>query len=358
MKTIIGRTARDRSDRTQGGGVITALRVVGKDGELRLSPQERSWTLGSKKDAVDLHVTSRNPPEDANQEELVSSTNAMLIRRGNSLWIQDTHSANGIIFATGHKEDEGSVSPGGTFIVGGPRGVKLIALDEYLVVLRKELQWVIGRHAHAALDDAVETIARGTSLLLTGERGCDQRDLARQIHFSSPRREGRFVELAPTASETDALALIRDADGGTLYLDLIATTKPLPRVALAAINEPRIRWIIAVASPGQFEERFSQGARRPSEIRIPPLRERPEDIPALLNTLFVRDGSQIGIERIGEAKLAKLMRHDWPDNIDGLRHDKKRLHALAQHDGVVKRAAEALGVARQSLTDALARLGL
>src|SRR5688572_22819911 len=112
MKTIIGRTARDRNDRTQGAGVITVMRVVGKDGELRLSPQERSWTMGSKKDAVDLHVKARDPPDPANQEELVSSTNAMVIRRGNALWIQETHSANGIIFATGHKEDEGSVSPG------------------------------------------------------------------------------------------------------------------------------------------------------------------------------------------------------------------------------------------------------
>jgi hypothetical protein len=357
MKMKIG-TAVDGTDRTQGAGMVTALRVVGRDVELRLSPQERTWSMGAARDSVDLYVTSRGPDDNERTEELVSRLHATITRRGNQLWVQDARSTNGIVFATGHKEAEGAVGPGGTFILGGRRGVKLLALDEHMVVLRKELQWVLGRHAHAALDAAVETIARDTSLLLVGETGCDQRDLAKQIHFTSPRRQCRFVELSATASEAETLASIREADGGTLYIDLAACTKPLPRVALAAINEERLRWIIAVEKPTMFEDRFTSGARRPPEIRIPPLRERPDDIPSLLNTLFARAGSQVAIERIGDDKLAKLKRHAWPDNIDGLRHDQKRLHALAEHDGVVKRAAEALKISRQALAEALARLGI
>lgn len=363
MKNKITGTAVDGTDRTQASGPVTALRVVGRDIELRLSPEERSWSLGSSADSVDLHVSSRAAAA-GSSEELVSRLHANITRRGNQLWIQDARSANGIIFANGHKETEGVVGAGGTFVVGGWRGVKLIALDEALVVLRKELQWVMGRSAHGAIDAAIETIARHTSLVLVGERGCDQRELAKQIHFTSPRRQGRLVVADLAGTEADALAAIREADGGTLYVDLM-TDKPglLPRAIHAAIAEDRQRWIVAAPpvdpnKPSEFAKRFGSAVAHPPEIRIPPLRERPDDIPALLNTLFARQGSQVAIERIGTDKLAKLKAHDWPDNIDGLRHDRKRLHALAEADGVVKRAAEALGITRQSLTESLARLGL
>lgn len=356
-KNKVGGTAVDGSDRTQGSGPVTVLRVVGRDIELRLSPEERTWSLGSAPDSVDLHVSSR-ASGGAPNEELVSRLHAVLTRRGNQLWVQDSKSANGIIFGNGHKETEGTIGAGGTLVLGGWRGVKLIALDEALVVLRKDLQWVLGRSAHAALDAAVETIARHTSLLLVGERGCDQRELAKQIHFTSPRRQGRLVAVDLNGNEADTLAAIREAEGGTLFVDLMATDKPVPRALIAAIVEDRQRWIVAAEASSDFEDRFTTAARRPPEIRIPPLRERPEDIPALLNTLFARQGSQIAIERIGPEKLARLKAHTWPDNLDGLRHDRKRLHALAEAEGVVKRAAEALGITRQSLTESLARLGL
>lgn len=355
------RTAVDRTDMTPPAGIVTVLRLVGRDDELRLSPAQLTFSIGSG--AVDLVI---GPPRDDEGQtahkpwKYVSNVHAYIHRRANRLGIQDAKSTNGIIFASGHKEDEGEIGAGESFLLGGRRGVKLLALDEHLVVLRKELQWGLGFKAHAAVDEALEVVAKGAPLSLIGEPGCDQRDLARHIHVSSWRRNAKFAELVlDRTTEPEAEALLASLDGGTVFVDFQATSALPPRALVRVATEDRIRVVAAAASVEQLQHRLgAKVAHRFGLLAIPPVRARRDDIPTLLNTLFVRHGSQREITELKPAeKLAQLCAQEWPQNIDQLRQNVKRLLAKIDH-GSDAAAARALGISRQSFAEAMKRIGL
>jgi DNA-binding NtrC family response regulator len=210
--------------------------------------------------------------------------------------------------------------------------------------------------------------------LLEGESGTGKGLVARALHEESPRAPKPFVSITCSAmpealleSElfgheagafTDArkrkMGLLEAAEGGTLFLDEIGDmASPLQAKLLGVLEDRRFRRVggleetgvdvrvvsathrdlRALVSEGKFREDLLYRLRV-VPIRIPPLRERPEDVP-LLAAHFVaqlgRDMGRSGV-RIGDAALAALRSRSWPGNVRELRNAVERAVILASSD--------------------------
>ncbi|OUQ87295.1 sigma-54-dependent Fis family transcriptional regulator [Brevibacillus brevis] len=211
-----------------------------------------------------------------------------------------------------------------------------------------------------------------SNTLLLGETGCGKEVLARAIHSSSSRKDGPFlaVNIAALPRELIASELFgyaegaftgakkggqpgkfEAANGGTLFLDEIGEMSLELQVLLLRVLEERkvtrlgsheekpldIR--VIAATNRSIEEDVQNGLFRADlyyrlnilQIRIPPLRERKEDIAALANEFLQLLHTQYagGPTGICESALAILQQHSWPGNIRELRNIVERafLHA-------------------------------
>jgi len=219
--------------------------------------------------------------------------------------------------------------------------------------------------------DVVERVAATDStVLILGESGTGKELVARAIHMKSLRYAGPFIAVncaafpetlleselfgykkgAFTGAVADKAGLFEVAHKGTLFLDEVAEI-PLPTQAklLRAIEErefyrlgdtsPRqvdVRIIAATKQP--LEERVAEGSFREDlfyrlnviPIRIPPLRERPSDIPLLAGHFLRKYAKQMNkeIEDFEQEALQKLMKHTWPGNVRELENVIQRAVAL------------------------------
>jgi DNA-binding NtrC family response regulator len=298
--------------------------------------------------------------------------------------------------------------------------------------------------ASAAMRPVLEMIARvgpsEANVLITGENGTGKGVVATALHAASPRAsrpmvtvnagglsEGVFeselfghVKGAFTDARTDRVGRFELADGGTLFLDEIANvalpqqvkllrvleTGEYERVGSSKTRKVNVR-VISATNADPFEEvaagRFRQDLLfrlNTVEIRLPPLRERREDIP-LLAMHFLRQHAQRYRKRLtgfDAAALQALAEHAWPGNVRELDHAVERgvlmaqgsavraadlslkpsrdgssrledmsleeveaflvKKAMARFDGNVSHAAEALGLSRSALYRRLQRYGL
>ncbi len=280
------------------------------------------------------------------------------------------------------------------------------------------------------------------NVLVTGEHGTGKEVVARWIHAASRRRdrslvvvnvgglsEGVFeselfghVKGAFTDAKTDRAGRFELADGGTLFLDEIANiglsqqsrllrvlqTGELERVGSSQTRRVNVRVIAATnadlkaeVSSGRFREDLLFRINT-IEIRLPPLRERREDILPLAQYFLGRHSARYGKPRAGFSEpAAQLLRgYEWPGNVRELDHAVERAvllarletlevqdfaltaptgrsgaaeptgmnleemereairQALARHDGNVSLAAKALGLSRSALYRRLQRYGL
>ncbi len=283
--------------------------------------------------------------------------------------------------------------------------------------------------------DAIRRAApTSANVLILGENGTGKELVAREIHRNSTRAGEVFLRvdvgsLSPqlfeselfghrrgafTDAKEDRIGLFRAAGGGTLFLDEIGnvplhlqskllTALERHEVIPVGANRPEpidVRLVCATnLAPGQLADpnRFREDLLyriNTVEILLPPLRERREDIPLLLEhfiTLYAQKYN-FPAKRLSAAALQALTAHDWPGNIRALRHSVERAvifsegvvfepedfslatarphlaadlppdeaslddveknaiaRALAKHGGNVSRAAQALGVTRASL---------
>ena len=224
-----------------------------------------------------------------------------------------------------------------------------------------------------AMRDVLELASRvarhNTPVLITGESGTGKEVIARAIHRMSPRNERSFTaancgaipeqllesELfghtkgAFPGATTDHAGLFELADGGTLFLDEIADVSPgLQAKILRVLEEGQVRRLggrdarkidvrVLAATGRPVEQAVERGEFRSDlyyrlnvvRLHIPPLRERPEDIPELL-THFARQMAQ----RLGHpvsitpGALTALTHHSWPGNVRELRNTLERAAVL------------------------------
>jgi transcriptional regulator with PAS, ATPase and Fis domain len=228
--------------------------------------------------------------------------------------------------------------------------------------------------------EVYKTIARAapglSTVLILGESGTGKELVARAIHRHSARRDRAFVAVDCTAlTETlleselfghmrgsftgavhDAPGLFTEADGGTIFLDEIGDiTPPLQAKLLRVLQEHEVRpvggtqWrpvdvrvvaatnrdLTSAVSNGQFREDLYYRLKVVT-ILLPPLRERRDDIPLLVDHLVRRAAVLCGkpVSAVSDAALAALRAYDWPGNVRELSHILERSVALAQ-DAVI-----------------------
>ncbi len=208
----------------------------------------------------------------------------------------------------------------------------------------------------------VERVAPSAStVLITGETGSGKEVVAKLLHARSPRSGHPFVIVECAALQEDLLqselfghergaftgadrvkpGLFEVAHGGTIFLDEIGEVSQATQVKLLRVldtstfrhvggtREIRVDVRVLAATNRDLDEMVRQGAFREDlyyrlstiSIELPPLRERPSDIP-LLATHFVsllndRYGSA---KRIGKDAIEALQMHDWPGNVRELQH--------------------------------------
>jgi DNA-binding NtrC family response regulator len=213
------------------------------------------------------------------------------------------------------------------------------------------------------------------SVLLEGETGTGKDLLAKATHFSSQRKDKRFVAVncaalpesllenelfghkrgAYTGADKDQAGLFEEAEGGTLYLDQVEDI-PMPTQVklLRAIEEKEITRLgetkprkinvrIISSSIEDLKESVKNGRFRQDlyfrlntfGIKIPPLKERKEDIPPLtrhfLKEYGVDERRIKDFERNGTLK--RFFEYGWPGNVRELENELKRMVVLAQAGG-------------------------
>ena len=302
----------------------------------------------------------------------------------------------------------------------------------------------------ATLQKVAET---DLTVLVRGESGTGKELVAQALHNLSPRRGRPFVAVncaaisrelveselfghekgAFTGADARRQGRFEAADGGSLLLDEIGDMAPETQAKVLRVLQERSFERVGGSKPIAVDVRVIAATHRnlEEEVRkqrfredlyyrlkvvtldLPPLRDRSEDIPALAQRFLERVTTRLGLEKrqLGDAALARLVRHGWPGNVRELANvieqaavlapgsvieeadlrlggdplaaggaadpetaglsfsDAKRsaverferrylLDALRRSGGNISRAAEAMGMVRQSLQQKIRELGL
>lgn len=226
-------------------------------------------------------------------------------------------------------------------------------------------------------DLLAKIVGSDVTVLIRGETGTGKELVARTIHGNGPRREGAFIaqncaavpegllesELfgyrkgAFTGAVADKKGLFERADGGTLFLDEIGDLSlELQAKLLRVLQEGEIRPLgdvetrkidvrVLAATHRDLETLIREGAFREDlyyrlmvfPIEVPPLRERREDIPALIDYFLGRYSQRYDrrIKGLSPDALRMFLEHDYPGNVRELQNLAERAVLLAESDGAV-----------------------
>jgi two-component system, NtrC family, response regulator PilR len=211
---------------------------------------------------------------------------------------------------------------------------------------------------------------------ISGESGTGKELVARLIHAHSPRAQAAFVPVncgaipaelmeselfghrkgSFTGAIADKPGLFRAADGGTLFLDEVAEL-PLPMQVklLRAIQEKRVRPVgaeeeiavdcrIVSATHKRLSDMVEKGDFRQDlfyrinviEVAVPPLRERPDDIPLLIEHFVDRKTAEFGLNRpsLYPSAAAALQSYSYPGNVRELENILERAITLCEGDQI------------------------
>jgi DNA-binding NtrC family response regulator len=263
----------------------------------------------------------------------------------------------------------------------------LLTVDNTLKLTRledenRELRHRLGKHelvgsgpAMARLLAQIDRVAASeTRVCILGETGTGKELVARAIHEKSPRHENAFITLNCAAVPAELIeselfghekgsftgaagrhiGKFEQAEGGTLFLDEIGDM-PLAMQAklLRVLEEGEVERVggdkpikvnvrVIVATHRNLEDLVKKNEFRADlfhriyvfPLALPPLRERPEDFPALVSHFAGQVAKQNGWKEkiFSEDAIAELRRYSWPGNVRELRNIVERLALLSSED--------------------------
>lgn len=210
-----------------------------------------------------------------------------------------------------------------------------------------------------------------STCLIQGENGTGKELIARAIHYNSPRKDKIFVtqncsafnenlldsELfghvrgSFTGAVKDKKGLFEVADKGTFFLDEIGDMSVAMQVKILRVLQEgtftpvgatevrRVNVRVLAATNKDLKEMVERGEFREDlyyrinviNIYVPPLRERKEDIPLLLDAFLEKGAKETGGKKkvIAKRTLEKLLDYNWPGNVRELENEVERLNVLA-----------------------------
>lgn len=218
--------------------------------------------------------------------------------------------------------------------------------------------------------DLVDMVARSDcAVLIEGESGTGKELIARRLHAGSPRKTKPFIPVncagigeslfesqffghvrgAFTGAERSTLGLIRTADGGTLFMDEVGDIPPelqpkLLRVlqegevlSVGSASAERVNTRFIAATNRSLRQQVREGSFREDlfyrlnvvHVVAPPLRERREDIPLLVDHFLARCANRCrqAVISVGAAARRQLCDYSWPGNVRELVNWVERLYA-------------------------------
>lgn len=221
-----------------------------------------------------------------------------------------------------------------------------------------------------------------STVLIQGENGTGKELIARAIHYNSPRKDSQFVTVncsafnenlldselfghvrgSFTGAVKDKKGLFEAADKGTLFLDEIGDMSPTMQVKLLRVlqegalipvggtDTKKVDVRVVAATNKDLKEMVETGTFREDlyyrinviNIVVPPLRDRKEDIPVLVDHFLSRGCKEKGVPLKSLAKRAmeRIFDYPWPGNIRELENEVERLIVLSGDEARI--AAELL----------------
>ncbi|HEY8146887.1 MAG TPA: sigma 54-interacting transcriptional regulator [Kofleriaceae bacterium] len=336
---------------------VIAIRIYGSGRELELPSSEAERFVIGAAATCDLAL----------DDPYISAVHCELERRPpDRLLVRDRRSKNGT-FLNGNRVEVAELPIGAVLTVGR---TGLLALGRRTRQQPSARELMVGQDPalRAALDQA--TVAAGTTcnVLVVGETGTGKELVARAIHEASARALGPFVAVncgaipadlagselfghergAFTGAMNERDGYFVQADGGTLFLDELGE---LPRTQqphlLRVLESRRVRRvgghreravdIRLVSATNRLDlERETSPLRTDLYhrvatlvIELPPLRERPGDIPLLVEAFLAELEPEFGRREVAPGALEALADHPWPGNVRELRHAVHRAAALS-----------------------------
>jgi two-component system response regulator HydG len=223
----------------------------------------------------------------------------------------------------------------------------------------------------ALLATVAQLAESDSSVLITGESGTGKELLARALYEQSARRHGRFVPIncggmaetlleselfghrkgAFTGAFIDRKGLLEEADGGVLFLDEIGEMPPSMQIRLLRFLQGgevrrvgdsiarRVDVRLVAATHRSLEDEIEAGRFRQDlyyrinvvALRVPPLRERVEDIPVLARSFLARTAARMrkDVQGFSSDALELLKSYGWPGNVRELQNVIERALNLA-----------------------------
>lgn len=220
------------------------------------------------------------------------------------------------------------------------------------------------------LDELISRVAQNDStVLIDGESGTGKELVARALHQQGPRRNEPFIVVscssipeslleselfghekgAFTGAVNRHIGYFERADKGTIFIDDIDDIPPLMQVKLLRVIQEReltrvggtetvkIDVRIIAATKVDLKKKVEDREFRDDlyyrlniiPIRIPPLRERKDDLPLLIRHFFAKYGSEDKFELLNETILKQMFEYDWPGNVRELENIIQRIIALS-----------------------------
>ena len=287
-------------------------------------------------------------------------------RVGVALYPDDGHSADALLTAA--RSAARRVSPGEVgYASEGHEKIDLPGME--VVAVDPKTRHLFG---------LARSLAQGIlPVLITGETGVGKEIFARALHEWSPRREAPLITLNCAAVPESLLeselfgheagafsgaaaakpGLLESADGGSIFLDEVGESSPHVQASLlraletgmvrrvGAVKERAVDVRVIAATNRPLAQEMAEGRFRrdlfyrlsAANIPVPPLRERPLDLPALARHFLAEEAkrARIAPARLTGDALRRLQAHNWPGNVRELRNQMALLATLSR-DGVIR----------------------